>query len=158
MDGGASTEEEDILAIRYSERIIRPSDGARAVPLVLHSGRVRYMHACRCGFLGDATRECRCTGAEIQRYLGKISGPLLDCIDMHIEVPAVPYKDMRASDGGTSSAEMRERILQARSIQHQRGYYNAHIPPSALRNLCALDEAGEQIKTQIRQGYTVVVK
>ena len=110
----------------------------------MHSGRVRYTHACRCGFLGDATRESRCTGAEIQRYLGKISGPLLDRIDLHIEVPAVPYKDLRANDGGTSSAEMRERIQQARCIQHQRGYYNAHIPPSALRNLCSLDEAGER--------------
>jgi magnesium chelatase family protein len=63
---------------------------------------------------------------------------------MHIEVPAVAYKDMRANDGGTSSAEMRERIQLARSIQQQRGYYNAHIPPNALRKLCALDEAGER--------------
>ena len=102
------------------------------------------MNPCKCGFRGDATRECRCTGAEVQRYLGKISGPLLDRIDMHIEVPAVPYKEMRANDGGVSSAEMRERIQQARSIQQQRGYYNAHIPPSALRKLCPLDEAGER--------------
>jgi magnesium chelatase family protein len=63
-----------------------------------------------CGFHGDATRECGCTGAEIQRYLGKISGPLLDRIDMHIEVPAVAYKEVRAHDGGESSAEMRMRI------------------------------------------------
>jgi magnesium chelatase family protein len=102
------------------------------------------LNPCRCGFLGDATRECHCTGAEIQRYLGKISGPLLDRIDLHIEVPAVPYKEMRAKDGGESSEEMRARILEARSIQHQRGFYNAHIPPSALRQLCALDEAGER--------------
>src|ERR1017187_5660442 len=102
------------------------------------------MHACRCGFLGDATRECHCTGAEIQRYLGKISGPLLDRIDLHIEVPAVPYKEMRAKDGGESSAEMRGRILEARALQQQRGFYNAHIPPGALRKLCALDEAGER--------------
>ena len=94
--------------------------------------------------MGDSTRECRCTGAEVQRYLGKISGPLLDRIDLHIEVPAVPYKEMRANDGGVSSAEMRARIQEARSIQQQRGFYNALIPPSALRNLCVLDEAGER--------------
>jgi magnesium chelatase family protein len=51
------------------------------------------MHACQCGFFRDATRECRCTPAMIQRYLGKISGPLLDRIDIHVGVPAVPYKE-----------------------------------------------------------------
>jgi magnesium chelatase family protein len=56
----------------------------------------------------------------------------------------VPYKEMRAKDGGVTSAEMRERVQQARSIQHQRGFYNAHIPPNVLRKLCALDEAGER--------------
>ena len=102
------------------------------------------LNPCRCGFLGDSSRECRCTPAEIQRYLGKISGPLLDRIDLQVEVPAVPYKEMRAIDGGVTSAEMRERVQQARSIQHQRGFYNAHIPPNVLRKLCALDEAGER--------------
>ena len=53
------------------------------------------MNPCPCGFYGDTTRECRCTGAIIQRYLGKLSGPLLDRIDLHIEVPAVPYKELR---------------------------------------------------------------
>jgi len=105
---------------------------------------VASMNPCRCGFLGDATRECRCTGAEVQRYLGKISGPLLDRIDLHIDVPAVAYKEMRAKDGGISSAEMRERIREARSAQQRRGFYNAQIPPSVLGKLCALDEPGER--------------
>ena len=56
---------------------------------------VAAMNPCQCGFYGDATRECRCTPGMIQRYLGKISGPLLDRIDIHMEVPAVPYKEMR---------------------------------------------------------------
>jgi magnesium chelatase family protein len=99
---------------------------------------------CRCGFYGDVTHECRCTGGEIQRYLGKISGPLLDRIDLHIEVPAVAYKELRSKDGGVSSAEMRERVELARMAQQKRGYYNAQIPPSALRAVCALDEAGER--------------
>jgi magnesium chelatase family protein len=98
---------------------------------------------CRCGFHGDVTHECRCTGGEIQRYLGKISGPLLDRIDLHIEVPAVPYKELRGKEG-VSSAEMRERVELARMLQQKRGYYNAQIPPSALRAVCALDEAGER--------------
>ena len=61
---------------------------------------VAAMNPCRCGFFGDSTRECRCTPAEIQRYLGRISGPLLDRIDLHIEVPAVPYKELRSKERG----------------------------------------------------------
>jgi magnesium chelatase family protein len=105
---------------------------------------VGAMNPCRCGFHGDSTRECRCTGAEIQRYLGKISGPLLDRIDLHIEVPAVPYKELRTNGNGVNSAEMRERVLAAREIQHSRGFYNAHIPHRELQRLCGLEDAGER--------------
>ena len=105
---------------------------------------VAAMNPCPCGFHGDPTRECRCTGGIIQRYLGKLSGPLLDRIDLHIEVPAVPYKELRGKDVGTTSAEIRQRVAEARSVQRLRGYYNAYIPASALRKWCALDEAGER--------------
>ena len=99
---------------------------------------------CPCGFYGDSTRECRCTGGIIQRYLSKISGPLLDRIDLHIEVPAVPYKEMRAEGGGDSSAEIRRRVERARAIQQARGFYNSQIPARVLRKLCELDDAGER--------------
>ena len=102
------------------------------------------LNPCPCGFYGDPTRECRCTGAIIQRYLGKLSGPLLDRIDLHIEVPAVPYQELRGKDGGVSSAAMRERVCAARDLQQSRGYYNAHIPAGELRKLCELDAAGER--------------
>ena len=102
------------------------------------------MHACPCGFYGDTLRECRCTPGIIQRYLGKISGPLLDRIDIHIEVPAVAYKELRGKDDGVTSAEIRDRVIAARSIQQARGYYNAHIPTRLLRKQCALDDAGER--------------
>ncbi len=105
---------------------------------------VAAMNPCPCGYYGDSTRECRCTGAIISRYLAKISGPLLDRIDLHVEVPAVAYKELRARDEGTSSAEMRERVESARAVQSGRGFYNAHIPSSQIRKLCALDEAGER--------------
>jgi magnesium chelatase family protein len=105
---------------------------------------VAAMNPCPCGFFGDTTRECRCTGAIIQRYLGKISGPLLDRIDLHIEVPAVPYKELRSNGNGVTSAEMRERVDRARAVQQSRGFYNAAIPHRRLRELCALDDAGER--------------
>ena len=102
------------------------------------------MHACPCGCYGDTLRECRCTPGIIQRYLGKISGPLLDRIDIHIEVLAVAYKELRGKDDGVTSAEIRDRVIAARSIQQARGYYNAHIPTRLLRKQCALDDAGER--------------
>ena len=105
---------------------------------------VAAMNPCPCGFYGDTTRECRCTPGIIARYLAKVSGPLLDRIDMHIEVPAVPYKELRSKTDGISSAEIRARVETARETQRQRGFYNAQIPASQLRTLCALDETGER--------------
>jgi len=102
------------------------------------------MHRCPCGFFSDPTHECRCTGAIIQRYLSKVSGPLLDRIDLHIEVPAVAYKELRGKDNGVSSGDMRTRVENARVIQQRRGFYNGRIPSRLLRQLCALDDAGER--------------
>ena len=105
---------------------------------------VAAMNPCPCGFYGDNTRECRCTPGIIQRYLAKVSGPLLDRIDLHIEVPAVPYKELRSKGDGLSSIQVRERVENARAIQRERGYYNSQIPASQLRTLCALDDSGER--------------
>jgi magnesium chelatase family protein len=102
------------------------------------------LNPCQCGFYGDSTRECRCTGAMIQRYLGKLSGPLLDRIDLHIEVPAVPYQELRGRDSIVTSADMRARVCAARDLQRKRGFYNAHIPEGELRKLCELDASGER--------------
>jgi magnesium chelatase family protein len=103
-----------------------------------------YLHACACGFYGDATRECRCTPALIQRYLGKISGPLLDRIDIHVEVPAVPYQELRGQSASEGSAEIRARVERLRSVQQARGYYNSLIPARMIRTHCALDASGER--------------
>ncbi len=99
---------------------------------------------CPCGYYGDPTRECRCTPAIIQRYLGKISGPLLDRIDIQIEVPAVPYKELRAGEMAISSEDMRERAERAAETQRARGFSNARMPTRAIRRECALDETGER--------------
>jgi magnesium chelatase family protein len=106
---------------------------------------VSAMNPCLCGFYGDATRECRCTPAMIQRYLGKISGPLLDRIDIHVEVPAVPYQELRGSPALESSAEIRVRVDRARARQQARGgCCNSRMPARSIRKQCTLDEAGER--------------
>lgn len=102
------------------------------------------MNPCPCGFYGDRTKECRCTGAQIQRYIGKISGPLLDRIDIHVEVPAVEYKELRGESDGIGSGPMRERVMAARARQQARGFLNAHIAAAEIRKVCQLDAAGER--------------
>ncbi len=134
----------ELLRQPLEEHSVTLARSAMTLVFPANSVLLGALNPCPCGFLGDSTKECRCTGAMIQRYLGKLSGPLLDRIDLHIEVPAVPYKELRGRDGGPSSAEMRARVCSARQIQRERGFYNANIPPNALRKLCALDEAGER--------------
>jgi len=75
------------------------------------------MNPCPCGFFGDSTRECHCSPPQIQRYVSKISGPLIDRIDIHIEVPAVKYKELRGASATEDSATVRERVLRARRRQ-----------------------------------------
>ena len=105
---------------------------------------VGAMNPCKCGFYGDTTRECRCTPGQIQQYLGKISGPLLDRIDIHVEVPAVPFKELRGDAQAESSDEIRARVERARAVQQSRGFYNARMPVRDIRKTCALDDAGER--------------
>jgi magnesium chelatase family protein len=108
------------------------------------------MNPCPCGFFGDPTRECHCSPPVIQRYVAKISGPLLDRIDIHIEVPAVKYKELRNDKLGESSAALRDRVLRARDIQQQRFagerhvFANAQMTPKLLRQHCAIGEAAEK--------------
>ncbi len=113
---------------------------------------IAAMNPCPCGFYGDEQRDCRCTGAIIQRYLGRISGPLLDRIDIHVSVPTVPYRELRSREQSEGSARMRERVLAARERQMQRGHVNASIPSKTLREVCELDELGERsLETAMRK-------
>src|SRR5229473_3150225 len=75
---------------------------------------------CLCGFHTDPSKECTCTPIQIQKYMAKISGPLLDRIDLHIEVPAVKYKELASKEAGECSASIRARVILAREIQMKR--------------------------------------
>jgi magnesium chelatase family protein len=109
------------------------------------------MNPCPCGFFGDATRDCHCSPPQIQRYVSRISGPLLDRIDIHIEVPAVKYKELRSDVEIESSACVRGRVLQGRQIQldRYRGekklYANSQMPPRLIRKHCAISAEGEKL-------------
>ena len=81
---------------------------------------VASMNPCPCGYYGDPTHHCVCSPGQISRYLSKISGPLLDRIDLHVEVPVVPFSQLSQMKQGESSATIRERVIKARQIQEQR--------------------------------------
>jgi magnesium chelatase family protein len=111
------------------------------------------MNPCPCGFWGDPTRECRCTPVQIQRYIGRISGPLLDRIDIHIDVPAVRFKELagsHASPEPESSQSIRERVLKARERQRKRFqgagiFANAQMTPRLIRRFCRIDAESERL-------------
>lgn len=107
---------------------------------------VASMNPCPCGYYGDKTHTCTCTPQQIKRYLGKVSGPLLDRIDLHIEVSAVPYEDLESSaETPECSAEIKKRVNRAREIQRKRYknegiYSNARLTPAMMEKYCALNE------------------
>src|SRR5689334_4538503 len=110
------------------------------------------MNPCPCGFWNDPTRECRCSPNQIQRYVGKISGPLLDRIDIHIDVPAVKFRELRGETAHEtdSSAVIRERVIRARERQHRRLanekiFSNAAMTPRMIRAYCQIDANSEKM-------------
>jgi magnesium chelatase family protein len=109
---------------------------------------VGAMNPCPCGYLGDPVRECRCTHQMIQRYQKRISGPLLDRIDIHVEVPRIEYEKLADRRAGEPSAAIRARVEAARERQRARFagsdlLTNADMGPRELQEHVALDEAGE---------------
>ena len=108
------------------------------------------MNPCRCGWRGHPDRQCTCSDREVARYVEKISGPLLDRIDLHVFVPSVEYAAMRRRETPESSAAVKARVDAARAIQAKRlagsgAACNAHISPAQMGDFCRLDDAGERL-------------
>lgn len=156
--------------------VITVSRAARTVTFPARCMLVAAMNPCPCGYATDPTHTCICTENQIRRYRSRLSGPLLDRIDLQIAVPAVPFDDLRAKSGqGTSSAEMRARVLTARSIQSRRYVQeketvqpcrtNADLSGAILEKYCFLGQAEENfLRTAISRlnlsgrAYTRILK
>ena len=111
---------------------------------------VAAMNPCPCGYYSDPNNECSCTVPQIQRYRSKISGPLMDRIDIHIEVPAVKYRDLASRDAGEPSGEIKRRVDTARKIQVERFkgmkiYSNAQMTNRHIKKYCQIDEASQKL-------------
>ena len=111
---------------------------------------VAAMNPCPCGYATDPKRQCKCSPQQVDRYLAKISGPLVDRIDIHIDVPAVPFNALQSETVGTGSAKMRETVLYAREAQRRRfgdvpNNNNANMSSRQVRQFCKLDDAGQAV-------------
>ncbi len=109
---------------------------------------VAAMNPCPCGYFGHPTRACTCSKGAVAKYLGRISGPLLDRLDLHIDVPPVDYDSLANHQKSESSAAIRQRVMRVRQIQQQRFqdnkiYANAQIPPGMLEQFCPMDDGAK---------------
>jgi magnesium chelatase family protein len=126
---------------------------ARALSSITYPARfmlVASMNPCPCGYLSDPNRECTCSAHQIQRYKARISGPLLDRIDLHVEVPSVRYRDLSKEEGGEGSDDIRKRVDRAMTIQGERFHRsqihcNAQMSNRHIKKFCPIDEAGKRL-------------
>lgn len=119
---------------------------------------VAAMNPCPCGFLGDPKRECQCSWYQVRRYRAKISGPLMDRIDMHLDIPAVPYKDLAERHAGASSADMLARAVGAREIQQKRFensgiHTNARMNSRQIEKHCSIDGQSRALLEQAMEKF-----
>ncbi|WP_348982876.1 ATP-binding protein [Desulfosporosinus sp. Sb-LF] len=110
------------------------------------------MHGCPCGYFGDQGRVCHCTPMQIQNYRGKISGPLLDRFDLHVEVPRLNYSELKDGDGNESSIVVRDRVMAARQRQWARlgpAKTNAEMTAKETKEFTKLTPSGESLLQKI---------
>ena len=142
------------------------------VSIARASGSVTYpsefmmvcaMNPCKCGWYGDDSGRCKCSELSVEQYKSRLSGPLLDRIDMIVEVPAVPYTQLRQRAEAECSADIKERVNRARQIQNRRfgetsGLCNARMGPTHLRYHCVLSDAGHALMEQAFEAFGLTAR
>ena len=140
----------EVLRQPLEESRVTISRAAISLTFPAHFMLATAMNPCPCGYFNDPSRECYCTPLQIQRYVSKISGPLLDRIDIHIDMPAVKYRDLRDAPDAEGSEVIRERVIRTRRRQIERYqgekiYSNAQMSPRQLRKYCNLSPECERL-------------
>ncbi|CAN5304553.1 YifB family Mg chelatase-like AAA ATPase [soil metagenome] len=152
----------EVLRQPMEDKEVTISRAATSLTFPANFMLVASMNPCPCGYFGSK-RECKCSPPQIQRYVGKISGPLMDRIDIHIDVPAVHFKELRGKDVpvGDSSEKIRARVIKAREIQLARlssegVFSNSAMSSAQIRKFCALDADSENLleKAMLKQGLS----
>lgn len=139
----------EILRQPLEDREITISRAKMSVRFPANFMLVAAMNPCPCGYYNHPDRACVCREGEVQKYLNKISGPLMDRIDLHVEVLPVPYNELSDTRRGESSADIRQRVIKARKIQENRFqshpgiFANAQMTPQLLQQFCVLDQRSQ---------------
>ena len=141
----------EVLRQPLEDRVVTISRALNTTTFPADFMLIAALNPCPCGYRNDPRHNCQCGPTQVERYMGKISGPLLDRIDIHIEVPAVTFKELSGNSAtGTSSAEMRDQVVAAREIQTERFTgnrlrHNARMSTRQIRRHCRLDAACVEI-------------
>jgi len=140
----------EVLRQPLEDRVVTISRARFTVEYPASFMLVAAMNPCPCGFHNHPEKECVCAPGVVQKYLTRISGPLLDRIDIHIEVTPVPFSELSAERSTERSAEVRQRVVRAREVQQRRFagiglHSNAQMSSQQLRGICRIDEAGKAL-------------
>lgn len=141
----------EVMRQPLEERMVHISRAKMSVEFPASLMLVASMNPCPCGFYNHPTKECVCAPGVVQKYLNKISGPLLDRIDIHVEVTPVPINELSDDRKGEASEDIRERVIKARDIQSKRFegqksvYCNAQMGSKLLKQICKIDESGKEM-------------
>ena len=143
----------ELLRVPLEDKIININRVNASLTYPCNFMMVASMNPCPCGYYGSKDKECICGEKAINRYMGKVSGPLLDRIDIHIEVEAVKYQKLDSSERGETSEEIKERVNKARKIQQERYskygiYSNAELTPGLIDSFCKLNNKCKEILEQ----------
>ena len=142
----------EVMRQPLEDGVVSVARAAASVTFPCRFMLVAAMNPCPCGHYGDAKRQCRCTPIQMQRYRNKISGPLLDRIDIHVEVPAMEYQELASLQKGEASAAIRERVVASRAVQRERFakakgahaiHCNANMRAKDVHKHCVLDDAAQ---------------
>lgn len=141
----------EVMRQPMEERKVTISRAKVALDFPANFMLIASMNPCPCGFFNHPEKECTCPAGAVQKYLNKISGPLLDRIDLHVEVTPVAFNELNNTKKGESSNEIRERVIRARDLQTERYkdiagmYANAQMSSKQLREICVIDKVGEAL-------------
>jgi magnesium chelatase family protein len=141
----------EVMRQPIEERRVTISRARQAIDFPASFMLISSMNPCLCGFYNHPERECNCPPGAVRKYLSRISGPLLDRIDLHVEVTPVPFSELSALQPGETSAVIRDRVIKARDIQthrfkdHRGVYCNAQVSSKMLREICVVDASGQNL-------------
>ncbi len=151
----------EVLRQPMEDGVVTISRAASTVTYPANFMLVAAMNPCPCGFLGDMKRECTCSFLQIHRYRAKISGPLMDRIDIHLEVPSVEYKELSDDHNGVSSSAILDRVVKARDIQSNRFrdmniHVNSDMGTLQIKRFCKIDKESDSLleKAMERFGFS----